>query len=106
MENMKQKDQTEPSNKELHDEIVKLNDTVVRLSKGYPHASTFLRNIGFFFLRGVVMGLGWLVAFVILIPILVLILRMFTPTPIVGDVIDNVVDRIMEYQRPAEFPTQ
>lgn len=93
----------EPTTRELYDEIIHLRGMLTALSKGYPRPTTFLRNIGFFFLRGVVMGIGWITAFALLIPVLVMVLRFFASAPFVGDLIDVVIDRVVEYQRSVDI---
>jgi hypothetical protein len=85
----------DPTTKELYDEIIKMRKVLDRLPKKTP----FWKHLGFFFVRGIIMGLGWMVAFALLIPVLAMVLRFFVDAPVVGDLLDAVIDRVIEHQR-------
>ncbi len=78
----------------LIDSIDHLNDSVQRLSKRSRAIVESSKSYGIYFLRGVMYGLGFLFAFVIVIPLIVWILQYIEWVPMLGDFIADIIERI------------
>ena len=78
----------------LIDSIDHLNDSIQRLSKRSRAIVDSSKSFGIYFLRGVMYGLGFLFAFVIIIPLLVWLLQYVEWVPLLGDFIADVIQRI------------
>ena len=78
----------------LVDSIDHLNDSIQRLTKRSRAIVESSKSFGIYFLRGVMYGLGFLFAFVIVIPIMVWILHYIEWVPMLGDFIADIILRI------------
>ncbi len=76
--------------KQLTDAISLLHDRVDILASHFSPAHFLWMG----FLRGIVYGLGILVAFAIVVPILLAILSSFDWIPIIGDILTEIIARI------------
>lgn len=83
----------------LVDSIDHLNDSIQRLSKRSRAIVESSKSFGIYFLRGVMYGLGFLFAFVIVIPLIVWVLQYIEWVPMLGDFIANVIQRIEEVSK-------
>ncbi|MDP7247417.1 MAG: DUF5665 domain-containing protein [Candidatus Peribacteraceae bacterium] len=83
----------------LVDSIDHLNDSVQRLTKRSRAIVESSKSYGIYFLRGVMYGLGFLFAFVIVIPLIVWMLQYIEWIPMLGDLIVNIIERIEEVSK-------
>jgi len=85
--------------KALIDSIDHLNDSVQRLSKRSRAIVESSKSYGIYFLRGIMYGLGFLFAIVIVIPVIVWILHYIEWVPMVGDLIAEIIERIEQVSK-------
>ena len=78
----------------LIDSIDHLKDSVQRLSIRSRAIVESSKSYVIYFLRGVMYGLGFLFAFVIVIPLIVWILQYIEWVPMLGDFIADIIERI------------
>jgi len=82
--------------KELIRAIAKLDKHMKTLSDHYEPGKYLWMG----FLRGIVYGLGILVAISLVVPLIIAILSSIDWIPVIGDFVSNVAERIQSAQRP------
>jgi len=88
------KDPAQSSERELVRSLRSLEQTIRVMPKENPSVFYPSQNLFLHFLRGVVYGLGVLVAAAIVIPLLLMTLRSVEWVPMVGDFVTRVIERI------------
>jgi hypothetical protein len=76
------------------DELIESNERVVKAMR------RFLFSMGFFasFIRGILLGFGWVVGTTIVVGLFLYFLRSFDSTPLIGEFISRIID-YLELQR-------
>jgi len=81
-------------------------DTLTDVIQEFSNKSLLVRsgkNLGIFFLRGVMYGLGILFAIAIVIPVIVWLFQWIEWVPLIGDFVTEVIKRIEEVSQMNGF---
>jgi hypothetical protein len=76
-----------------------LNDTLVKVQERYDHLLHPAKSLLFTFLKGIMYGLGFLVGFAVIIPILLALMRTIDWIPIVGNLVHRIEVQVQEVQQ-------
>lgn len=95
-----------PFKKKLPDDAAKLTEAINQLYDRMDVLAAHFSPARFLwmgFLRGIVYGLGILVAFALVVPILLAVLSSFDWVPIIGDILTEIIARIEATRTGAGF---
>jgi len=85
---------TLPQEDRLIRSVDRLNASVQHLVEQQEEQAKMSRRFGFFFMRGVLYGLGILVAIAIVIPIIIQLLYSVQWVPLLGDFLVQIIERM------------